>query len=1297
MDAAISLSDILRIGSLYDLPHNKDSNATSGSSNGYALMGTLRVADRNEKLSTAPFNIPAGSIVFCEKAAATSSNTTQPMQIRCQASDPRLSWFTESILVLLTHWRYVQPPKLLHGDSAIAWAYVEILSAPVILPESIRMPHVERPLSWWMKHQIHPELDLEQTFFATIKELPPLSGSKAALMLAQQPRKKHKAKRSTSAGALMAAEHHAGTVSLMGRVYAKSSISPDINNGDSGFMLELTVDSMLVDGAHMSESIPIVLYGARFLALFVSLCVDDSLFITELNPATFSEISQGKQAVYVATATSRAFRIDEFDGLEESQICVPPVSLASFNQQSQQSLLTQITDTATNSAVLLSGTGFNGSMGTQPEHPAANSNSQHLIVHDGRLESYIGEVTKVLDAMLGVYVIDDSHLVVLTFWPMLSPLFILRPGTRISLDNMHVALLLNSKSYRWNWIDQALSVQNGDSTAEERRMLVFGACSRSSVRIIAFPEVHSPASYSSIVNMNLVPTIVKRARGFVQMIEIIEAHWTLRKKFLTSQDTFLNSQANDNSNSLQQILAMAFDLCGIQSDLLSKHVFERRAVQEFINHSAACGSNLAKSSSTHVVTLRDVARRFVSLHKRRERDQANGGSGELTFLNIYPSELQLEGIPLIGQLAVNERGYVCLRDKTAELCVRADAIVTSDQHLGDGSNRPLFSGQDMIGHVCAWHSWSFAIENIKLNSESTDIDNSNNTKQFSQVHVYISKPEVLYVDRTFGGVAHHALGSTSYVFIVHSQGPTMPRLKSENGQSFWRAEIAVKGTRIEIDSDQLLHKLHSNVYDSPLKLYMDSNSVQLISLVYCPAEIPVRFVLGKAFIICTPQSLEDHRAEAISNGGFAVCRLSKHDHVHPVHLALNGHIISEPASSKVHGIARHIQTVHIDAGRDTFNRLIQLPAIYSVGDLFATHIEKREPNLHNDSKSACIPEGILSVCGIIESRKVAKSVVFAAGKMSSGGMDGATNLGVGQLETHISIHDPEDSTRKIMVYAKLNTYSHPLWLIPGTKIVCQNVVLNVSKHSGNPYLSGTAATSIEEVVSIYPNNANASIRDIEALADGDFVHMCVGEMYITQQTRKVRLACQIKSVESFKVVLSCLACKRPICKMLCGCAQKQHRLLATSSESPPATAHVDAELLCLVSDGSGMAWLAVSSTADILNALCLTAGELEEIFNEAAQSANGQLQWKPPRRERDQPVRLESAMDHAAAAAASGTTYMIVEGVVVRDGTVSIKQQQLRLDGHDYTIDKMREPRILALQVTRPMINALCWDLLHSL
>ncbi|KAJ2843830.1 hypothetical protein IWW36_005411, partial [Coemansia brasiliensis] len=480
-----------------------------------------------------------------------------------------------------------------------------------------------------------------------------------------------------------------------------------------------------------------------------------------------------------------------------------------------------------------------------------------------------------------------------------------------------------------------------------------------------------------------------------------------------------------------------------------------------------CGFNLAKPSSIpHVVTLREVAQRFVSLYKRREKIQANGDSSELVFLNIYPSELQLEGTPLIGQLAINERGYVHLRDETAELCVRADAAVANDQYLCDNQNRPLFSGQNMIGHICVWCNWSFAIENIKLNPESTGVDGSNGVKQFNQVHVHISKPALLRVDSTFGGVTQHPFNSTSFVFIVHSQGPAMPRLVSVNGQSVWRSEITAKGVRIKIESDEILHQLHSNTHaecDSRLKLRIDSKNVQFLSLVYCPAELPVRFVAGKAFIICTQNLSKDQRAAIFSDSGLAVYRLNKHEHVHPVLLALNDHNTSSSANSKRQDIARHVPTVQIDADMDTLNRQLQFPAIYSVCDLFASHAERQEQNVQSGIKAACVPESIISVCGIIESRKVDKSVVFAADKRGSGSMDNVAHLGIGQLETHISMHDPNDSTKTVMMYAKLSTYSHPLWLVPGTKVVCRNVVLNVSKHSGNPYLSGTAATSIEEV------------------------------------------------------------------------------------------------------------------------------------------------------------------------------------------------------------------------------------------
>ncbi|KAJ2816283.1 hypothetical protein IWW50_006554 [Coemansia erecta] len=146
----------------------------------------------------------------------------------------------------------------------------------------------------------------------------------------------------------------------------------------------------------------------------------------------------------------------------------------------------------------------------------------------------------------------------------------------------------------------------------------------------------------------------------------------------------------------------------------------------------------------------------------------------------------------------------------------------------------------------------------------------------------------------------------------------------------------------------------------------------------------------------------------------------------------------------------------------------------------------------------------------------------------------------------------------------------------------------------------------------------------------------------------------------------------------------------------PATTRVEAELLCLVSDGSGIAWAAVSNSADLACVLGLSSSELEGLYRKAAQSWNGQLLWRAPRRGWAQPQAQNSpgVVDRAAATAVGAS--ILVEGAVQR-GSRAVKRQQLRLDGDDVVVDKLLAPRIAALQVTRPVATELCWRLLDDL
>ncbi|KAJ2141072.1 hypothetical protein IW136_002392 [Coemansia sp. RSA 678] len=686
-----------------------------------------------------------------------------------------------------------------------------------------------------------------------------------------------------------------------------------------------------------------------------------------------------------------------------------------------------------------------------------------------------------------------------------------------------------------------------------------------------------------------------------------------------------------------------------------------------------------------VVTLREVMRRYF-IWRKQNTDRGSGDlihkTDDAPLTNIYPSQLQLEGISLIGRLAVNERGCIYLRDETAELRVCVGAAV-HDPHLVTLPGKPTFSGQNLIGHVCIWHSWHLVIESVGVapGSDCGDISN-----RFSQVYARISSPTVLHVDRMFGGVADSAFdaASSGFLFVAHSQGPAMPQLTSANGVSSWEAMTVVKGVRVNIDSGRDLKQLHLDDCSKVTLLDIDGG-FQAVSILCRPGKTPVCFAAGSAYVVCTLNVPQYRKPSAVNETGFALFELGALDHVHPVRLVLDNSASIDDCTSDAGllDIVRAIPSVRINTVSNQMHKQL-FSKVYSVGDLFSGAVTEIEPHTKGGFRAASA-ESIISVCGIISQYEVKKAVEFAI----AGKRQGSESM-AGQLESHITLYDISDSTKTVVLYIKLASYSHPLGLVPGAKVVCRDVSLSVSKSSGNPYLNGTAATSIDEaaidLASVYLVVAETKVAEC-----GEPVYKCIGALYAVQEACNAVVSCQVKSVESLKLSMSCVSCKQVVCNMGCGCIKKQHRFMGMSLDTVSATV-CDAELLCLVSDGSGIAWTSVSNIADIECMLGLSGDELDELCGDAARSYNGQLLWKAVRRDRAH--AMAGVMERAAAAAVG--TLVLVEGTV-RRGVQAVKRQQLRLDGRDIMVDKLLVPRITALRVTRPMATELCWRLLNEL
>ncbi|KAJ1812022.1 hypothetical protein LPJ56_005629, partial [Coemansia sp. RSA 2599] len=387
--------------------------------------------------------------------------------------------------------------------------------------------------------------------------------------------------------------------------------------------------------------------GLRFTGIYASLLIGDSLFVTYVQPANIVQEHVDRAAVFCTTARSQAFRIDEFDGMDGSQLFARQTSLPStFTHSSQQSLLSQI-EVGQESVY----TALPFSQKNKRELvPEARPIDKNLLVHQEKLESYEGVVSRMLDMALGIYVIDESHILVLRYWPQFHPLLVLRPGTRVLLESIHVVLLANSEDYHWGWLAHAFpDLEGGAEMVDKQQALVFGACARSSVRITGFAADFDPGTARLIANCDLTRAMTRSVEGTVHMIETLEAFWRFSRKFPNGPVSKRRAAESEG-----QLMSLAM----LWTSASRSH--QRKRHLEFLRHDHHCQSARSKAAA-RVVTLETVLRRLKRVLDERRKsgfsnDNVGAASTEVIADGVSPADLQLQAVPLIGRLVLGERG-----------------------------------------------------------------------------------------------------------------------------------------------------------------------------------------------------------------------------------------------------------------------------------------------------------------------------------------------------------------------------------------------------------------------------------------------------------------------------------------------------------------------------------------------------------------------------------------------------------------------------------------------------------------
>ncbi|KAJ2603749.1 hypothetical protein EV177_006623 [Coemansia sp. RSA 1804] len=143
-----------------------------------------------------------------------------------------------------------------------------------------------------------------------------------------------------------------------------------------------------------------------------------------------------------------------------------------------------------------------------------------------------------------------------------------------------------------------------------------------------------------------------------------------------------------------------------------------------------------------------------------------------------------------------------------------------------------------------------------------------------------------------------------------------------------------------------------------------------------------------------------------------------------------------------------------------------------------------------------------------------------------------------------------------------------------------------------------------------------------------------------------------------------------------------------------------------ISDGSGIALVAVSDADALCELLQLPPQDLESVYQAAAQSSDGKLVWKQRSRQ-DGAIQLTGAQDLLGVAATTVTksTVLRIEGVLQSTEAVTadeavmrpIVKQTVRLGGRDCTVNRYATATILALKMSRMTAAEWSWKLIESL
>ncbi|RUP45760.1 CST, telomere maintenance, complex subunit CTC1-domain-containing protein [Jimgerdemannia flammicorona] len=331
-------------------------------------------------------------------------------------------------------------------------------------------------------------------------------------------------------------------------------------------------------------------------------------------------------------------------------------------------------------------------------HPTSTSTPS-----SSRTITYTGRITRHIDPILGLFLLDDTYILSLSHYSDYFPAFSYRIGTQLCIHHVHVVVLditleameriLTAEETDVDGQDGSGHPSNPNTDGASKRHIVFIACSYTTVKIVAFPPALTDPERSPITVIRLPCqqkkffAIIRFRLSAVDLLRCYDLYLALVVKF---PDAFDNARLlvenNKDADRRDAAASLLLDTMGaVYGSPWPEAAPKRHIHTEFFEHETSCRvaaeqHGLEAENRSGVVSIRgvptirsfleDMKRRYLPVDALNTMDFSRDHD-RCSFVTHTYKASDDEAPCLLGILQGGADGVLYLRDKSAGIPVVA--------------------------------------------------------------------------------------------------------------------------------------------------------------------------------------------------------------------------------------------------------------------------------------------------------------------------------------------------------------------------------------------------------------------------------------------------------------------------------------------------------------------------------------------------------------------------------------------------------------------------------------------------